>query len=102
MQTIHATQKTGTDGTLTLRVPLGLPDTEFEVVVVVQPKAAANVAADPWAAADAIRARLAASGRDFGDSAQDIREDRDLLQDYRTALISAAVIGQIDIRGDVE
>ncbi len=42
MQTIHATEKTASDGTLTLRVPLGQPDTEFEVVVVVQPKAKAS------------------------------------------------------------
>jgi plasmid stability protein len=33
--------------------------------------------ADPWAAINAFRERLAASGRDFGDSAEDIREDRD-------------------------
>src|SRR5262245_21232673 len=39
MHTIYATQKTGADGTLTLRLPLGRPDTEFEVVVVVHPKA---------------------------------------------------------------
>lgn len=38
MQTIHATEKTGSDGTLNLRVSLGQPDTEFEVVVIVQPK----------------------------------------------------------------
>ena len=30
-----------------------------------------------WAEVDAIRQRLAATGRDFGDSVQDIREDRD-------------------------
>jgi hypothetical protein len=34
-------------------------------------------AGSSWAAADVIRARLAATGRDFGDSAQDIRADRD-------------------------
>jgi plasmid stability protein len=33
--------------------------------------------ADPWAAANAIRERLAASGRTFSDSADLIREDRD-------------------------
>jgi hypothetical protein len=83
MQTIHATQKTGSDGTLTLSLPLGQPNTEFEVVVVVQPKATAtgtpapSSVADQWARIDAFRARLAASGRDFGDSVQDIREDRD-------------------------
>jgi hypothetical protein len=40
MQTIHATEKTSSDGTLTLRLPLGLPETEYEVVVVAQPKTA--------------------------------------------------------------
>jgi hypothetical protein len=74
MHTIHAVERTSTDGTLTLRIPLGQPDTEFEVVVVAQPKQAP---ANPWAGADAIRERLAATGRDFGDSVQDIREDRD-------------------------
>jgi hypothetical protein len=39
MQTIHAVERTGPDGTLTLRIPLGQPSAEFEVVVVVQPKA---------------------------------------------------------------
>jgi hypothetical protein len=38
MQTIHATEKTGSDGTLTLRLPLGLPETEYDIVVVAQPK----------------------------------------------------------------
>jgi plasmid stability protein len=33
--------------------------------------------ADPWAAINAFRERLAASGRTFGDSAEDIREDRE-------------------------
>jgi hypothetical protein len=82
MRTIHASEKTGSDGTLTLHVPLGQPDTEFEVVLVVQPKTANGTpttrpAADPWAGADAIRQRLAATGRAFRDSVQDIREDRD-------------------------
>ena len=39
MQTIQMCERTGTDGTLTVRVPLGQPDTEFDVVLVVQPKA---------------------------------------------------------------
>lgn len=33
--------------------------------------------ADPWAVVDLIREHLAASGRDFGDSTELIREDRD-------------------------
>jgi hypothetical protein len=82
MQTIHVSERTGTDGTLTVRVPLGRPDTEFDVVLVVQPKPSANgppatPAGNPFAVMDAIRNSLAATGRDFGDSVQDIREDRD-------------------------
>jgi hypothetical protein len=80
MQTIHATEKTGSDGTLTLRLPLGRPDTEFDVVVVVQPRPTAGgtaAAESPFAVMDAIRNALAATGRDFGDSAREIREDRD-------------------------
>ena len=34
-------------------------------------------AEDPWAAVDLIRNRLAATGRDFGDSTDLIREGRD-------------------------
>ena len=33
--------------------------------------------ASVWAAVDDFRERLAATGRDFGDSAQDLREDRE-------------------------
>ena len=38
MHAIHTTERTGNDGSLSLRIPLGKPDMEFEVVVVVQPK----------------------------------------------------------------
>ena len=82
MQTIQISERTGSDGTLNLRVPVGRPDTEFDVVVV-QPRAAASGAPTPpptagrWAAIDAFRERLAATGRDFGDGVQEIREDRD-------------------------
>jgi hypothetical protein len=37
MKTIRVLEKTGKDGTLLLRIPLGMPEAEFEVVVVVQP-----------------------------------------------------------------
>lgn len=40
MQTIHTTERTSSDGTLTLRIPLGVPETEYEIVVVAQPKTA--------------------------------------------------------------
>jgi hypothetical protein len=82
MQTIQTRERTGTDGTLTVRVPLGRPDTEFDVVLVVQPKAGTNgppstPSPNPFAVMDAIRESLAATGRDFGDSVEDVREDRD-------------------------
>jgi len=79
MQTIQISERTGTDGTLNLSVPLGRPDTEFDVVLVVQPKATANGQApsNRFATMDAIRNSLAATGREFGDSVRDVREDRD-------------------------
>jgi hypothetical protein len=39
MQTIRVLEKTGKDGTLSLRIPLGQPDMEYEVVVVLQSSA---------------------------------------------------------------
>lgn len=41
MQTIRVLEKTGKDGMLSLRIPLGNPEVEYDVLVVVQPKAAA-------------------------------------------------------------
>jgi hypothetical protein len=38
MQTIRVLDKTGKDGMLSLRIPLGKPDAEYEVLVVVQPR----------------------------------------------------------------
>ena len=38
METIRVLEKTGKDGTLNLRIPLGKPEAEFEVIVVVQPR----------------------------------------------------------------
>jgi len=38
MKTIHVSEKTGKDGTLLLRIPLGRAEAEYEVVVIVQPK----------------------------------------------------------------
>jgi plasmid stability protein len=38
--------------------------------------AALQTQANPWAEVDAIRERLRATGRDFGDSVEDLREDR--------------------------
>ena len=39
MQTIRVLKKTGKDGMLSLRIPLGRPEAEYEVLVVVQPRA---------------------------------------------------------------
>jgi hypothetical protein len=38
MQTIRVLEKTDKEGTLQLRIPLGKPEAEYEVVVVLQPK----------------------------------------------------------------
>ena len=38
MQTIRVQEKTGKDGALSLHIPLGQPDVEFDVLVVVQPR----------------------------------------------------------------
>lgn len=40
MQTVRVVSKTDADGSLSLRIPLGEPEAEYEVLVVVQPKAA--------------------------------------------------------------
>lgn len=37
MKTIHVSQRTGKDGTLSLRIPLGKADAEYEVVHSVHP-----------------------------------------------------------------
>jgi hypothetical protein len=39
MQTIRVSEKTDKDGTLSLRIPLGAADAEYDVVIVLQPKA---------------------------------------------------------------
>ena len=38
METIRFVQKTEADGCLSLRIPLGAPEAEYEVLVVVQPR----------------------------------------------------------------
>jgi hypothetical protein len=47
MQTIRTLEKTDKDGTLLLRIPLGKPEMQFEVVVVVQPADRAVAASTP-------------------------------------------------------
>jgi hypothetical protein len=47
MQTIRVLEKTGKDGTLHLDIPLGKPNAEFEVVLVVQLKDMAASAGPP-------------------------------------------------------
>ncbi len=81
MNVIQTTGTTGSDGTLTLTLPLGKPMTRYEIAIVVSPEGTNGTTvsqpADPWAEITAFRERLATSGRDFGDSVEDIREDRD-------------------------
>jgi hypothetical protein len=38
VQTLRVTERTGKDGVLHVSVPLGTPEADFEVLVVVQPK----------------------------------------------------------------
>jgi hypothetical protein len=38
MKTLRVTERTGKDGVLQVRIPLGKPEADFDVVVVVQPK----------------------------------------------------------------
>jgi hypothetical protein len=49
MQTIHVLEKTDKDGALRLHIPLGKPEAEYEVVLVLQPKAAPSTSATPEA-----------------------------------------------------
>lgn len=78
MNVIQMTGTTNSDGTLTLTLTLGQPNTKFEVAVVAQPQAANSTAPPDWrGAADAIREKLRATSRTFSDSTELIREDRD-------------------------
>ena len=47
MQTVRVLEKTGADGVLHLRIPVGRPEAEFEAVVVLQPKPAAAAVSTP-------------------------------------------------------
>lgn len=44
MHTVRVTERTGKDGVLHINLPVGMPDADFEVVLVVQPKPAEPVA----------------------------------------------------------
>ena len=47
METIRAMERADKDGTLLLRIPVGKPEAEYEVVVVVQPKESPTVGTTP-------------------------------------------------------
>jgi hypothetical protein len=47
MQTLRLTERTGKDGVLHVSIPLGTPEADFEVVLVVQPKDAKPMPATP-------------------------------------------------------
>jgi hypothetical protein len=38
MQTLRVTERTGKDGVLHINLPVGTPDSDFEVLLVIQPK----------------------------------------------------------------
>ncbi len=42
MQTVRVSEKTGSDGVLHLRIPVGEPEAEYEAVVVLQPSRAGD------------------------------------------------------------
>ncbi len=46
MQTIRVREKTGKDGSLHLNIPVGKPDSEFDVLVVLQPAANGETTAE--------------------------------------------------------
>ena len=48
MEAIRVLEKTGKDGALHLRIPLGKPETEYEVVIVVQPKTPGSMEERGW------------------------------------------------------
>jgi hypothetical protein len=47
MQTVRTLGKASRDGVLHLEIPVGAPDAEFEVVVVLQPSRPASASATP-------------------------------------------------------
>lgn len=47
MQTLHVTQRTGKDGILNVRIPLGTPEADYDVVLVVQSTEVPAVLATP-------------------------------------------------------
>lgn len=48
MHTIRVSERTGKDGALLLRIPLDKPDAEYDVILIVQPKAtSATTPPDP-------------------------------------------------------
>lgn len=79
MQTIQIRERTDQTGSLSLTIPLGRPETDYDVVVVVQPKVASTSQGGEarWAIADAIKTRLAAQGIAWTNGAELVREDRD-------------------------
>ncbi|MGL4419963.1 MAG: hypothetical protein ACRCZF_04800 [Gemmataceae bacterium] len=79
MQTISTTGITNADGTLTLSLPVGLPNAIVDAVVVLQTRGQATPSppSDSWQTINLFRNRLAESGQTFSDSAALIREDRD-------------------------
>lgn len=76
MQTVKLRSHVGEDGVLRLNVPIGLNNTDLEVIVVVQPVTRLKRGhQDSKKAFQQLRQKLA--GRVYTDSVQLLREDRE-------------------------
>jgi hypothetical protein len=76
MQTVKLRSHVGEDGVLRLNVPIGLNNTDLEVIVVVQPVTRLKRShQDSKKAFQQLRQKLA--GRVYTDSVQLLREDRE-------------------------
>ena len=42
MEIVHVSERTGSDGLLRLQIPVGAPETEYDAVVVLQPRTVAG------------------------------------------------------------
>jgi hypothetical protein len=42
MEIVHVSERTGSDGLLRLQIPVGAPETEYDAVIVLQPRTGAG------------------------------------------------------------
>ncbi len=79
MQTVHLKATSSAEGQLTISIPNAQPNEQYDVVLVLQQRSGVKYQTmeEYSKLADEIRERLAASGRTFGDSVEDLRELRE-------------------------